>query len=357
MMSLKRITKTQTKIERALSQMAYMAMVTSIFALAVPMEAGAALDINSIHFGTQKVYRAGTLETDPFDVGAQVFGDNINSVQVTSPTNITEVLTTDGVNGWYWDREEKYATLEDLHQDFPPGFYEFTFNEGEDTEDSVTVWYDPEQPTGFANITYPADGATDVPVTPTFTWEECLGYGDTLFVVVCDIETDTDPYIEGLNIGQTSWTPGPLVPGRLLEFTVVVQKARPMQFLTTDNGDALHYFDVFNWKNEVRFTVPSEPHVMIAETLEFFDASVEAGTLVGEGPGDSAENRLNALRNMLEAASDLIEDGLIQESCQQLRDAYKKCDGQPKPPDFVTGEATEELASMIQDVIDSLGCE
>lgn len=356
MMSLKRITKRQTKIERVLSQMAYMAMVTSIFALALPVEAGAALDIDSIWFGTQKVYRAGTLETDPFDVGAMVFGANINSVQVTSPTNITEVLETDGVN-WYWDREEKYATLEDLHLDFPTGFYEFTFNEGEDTEDSVTVWVDPEQPTGFANITYPADGATDVPVTPTFTWGSCLDYGDTLHVGVVDIETDTDPYIEGLNIGQTSWTPGPLVPGRLYQFSVRVQKARPMQLLTTDNGDALNYFDVFTWRNYVRFTVPSEPHVMIAETLEFFDASVEAGTLVGEGPGESAENRLIALRNMLEAASDLIEDGLIQEACQQLRDAYKKCDGQPKPPDFVTGEATEELAAMIQDVIDSLGCE
>lgn len=356
MMSLKRITKTQTKIERALSQMAYMAMVTSIFVLAVPVEAVAALDIDSIWFETKKSYRAGTLETDPFDVGAMVFGANINSVQVTSPTDITEVLETDGVN-WYWDREEKYATLEDLHQDFPPGFYEFTFNEGEDNEDSVTVWYDPEQPTGFANITYPADGATDVPVTPTFTWGSCLDYGDTLVVVVCDIETDTDPYIEGINIGQTSWTPGPLVPGRLLEFTVHVQTGRPMQLLTTVNGDALNYFDVFDWKNEVRFTVPSEPHVMIAETLEFFDASVESETLVGEGPGNSAEHRLNALRNMLEAASDLIDDGLIQEACQQLRAAYKKCDGQPNPPDFVTGEATEELADMIQDVIDSLGCE
>ena len=106
----------------------------------------------------------------------------------------------------------------------------------------------------------------------------------------------------------------------------------------------------------VRIVLP-DPQAKIMETLEFFDASVEAGNLVGDGPGDSAEYRLNALRNMLEAASDLIEDGLIQEACQQLRDAYKRCDGQPKPPDFISGEASEELAAMIQDVIDSLGCE
>jgi len=335
---------------------AFFAMVMMSALLIFPVEAVATLNIDSIRFNTKKVYRAGTLETDPFDVGALVFGANINSVQVTSPTNITEVLETNGVY-WYWDREEKYATLDDLHQDFPPGFYEFTFNEGEDTEDSVTVWYDPEQPTGFANITYPADEATDVPVTPTFTWDSCSDYGDSLLAGVCDIETDTDPYLEELNIGQTSWTPGPLVPKRLYQFGIGIRKARPMQPLTTEYGDALNYFDVFTWGNYVRFTIPSEPQVMIAETLEFFNASVESGTLVGEGPGNSAEHHLNALRNMLERASDLIDDGLYEEACEQLLAAYKKCDADPKPPDFVTGEAADELAAMILNVIDSLGCE
>ena len=78
---------------------------------------------------------------------------------------------------------------------------------------------------------------------------------------------------------------------------------------------------------------------------------------MGEGPGRSADKRLNALRNMLEAAAELIDAGLYGLACEQLWDAYGKCDGDPRPPDFVSGAARAELAGMIQDVIDSLGCE
>lgn len=98
------------------------------------------------------------------------------------------------------------------------------------------------------------------------------------------------------------------------------------------------------------------PPVTIEDTLAFFDASVADGTLVGSGPGDSAEKRLNALRNMLVAAGDLIDDGLNEEACEQLWAAYTKCDGQAIPPDFVAGPAVIELAGMIQEVIVSLGC-
>ena len=63
---------------------------------------------------------------------------------------------------------------------------------------------------------------------------------------------------------------------------------------------------------------------------------------------------------MIEAAGDLIEDGLIEEACQQLMDAYKKCDGlapPESPPDFVAGPHAAELAVMIQNLRISLGCE
>jgi hypothetical protein len=91
-------------------------------------------------------------------------------------------------------------------------------------------------------------------------------------------------------------------------------------------------------------------------TLAFFDASVADGTLVGSGPGNSADGRRRALRNMILLAGDLIEEGRYTEACQQLRDAYGKCDGDPKPPDFVTGEAADDLADMILMVMDALGC-
>ena len=103
--------------------------------------------------------------------------------------------------------------------------------------------------------------------------------------------------------------------------------------------------------------IPVPPSEQIANILVFFDTSMGVGSLVGDGPANSAEKRLNALRNMIEAAGDLIENELSEEACQQLLDVYSRMDGQPKPPDFVKGEAVPELASMLQDLMTSLGCE
>ncbi len=99
------------------------------------------------------------------------------------------------------------------------------------------------------------------------------------------------------------------------------------------------------------------PEEEIDEILEFFDESVENETLEGVGPGrSSADSRLNALRSMIEEAKDLIEAGLIADACEQLMAAYKKTDGDPIPPDFVTGDAAEELAELILHLMNNLGC-
>jgi hypothetical protein len=84
---------------------------------------------------------------------------------------------------------------------------------------------------------------------------------------------------------------------------------------------------------------------------------VEDGSLTGDGPGNSAEHRLNALRNMIESAGYMIEQGQYEEACQQLMDVYRRVDGQPRPPDFVTGEAASQLAELILDLMADLGCQ
>ena len=99
------------------------------------------------------------------------------------------------------------------------------------------------------------------------------------------------------------------------------------------------------------------PEEQVQEILDFIDESVEAGTLWGNGPGNSADKRLQALINMIEAAGDLIEQGRCEEARDQLWAAYRRCDGSPKPPDFVEGQAREQLAAMILALIESLGCE
>ncbi len=107
----------------------------------------------------------------------------------------------------------------------------------------------------------------------------------------------------------------------------------------------------------VGIEIPLPPLEQIANILAFFDTSVGDGILLGDGPGNSAEKRLNALRNMIESSVNLIENELYEGACQQLLDAYRRMDGKPKPPDFVTGEAVTGLATMIQELMTALGCE
>ena len=108
---------------------------------------------------------------------------------------------------------------------------------------------------------------------------------------------------------------------------------------------------------------PHEVHVddvrvvTIEDILDFFDESVENGSLQGAGPDNSSQGRLKALRNMIEAAGDLIAAGDIGAACQQLTDVYNRTDGETPPPDFASGEAALDLAKMILDLGASLGCE
>ena len=93
-----------------------------------------------------------------------------------------------------------------------------------------------------------------------------------------------------------------------------------------------------------------EPTVEII--LQFFDDAVAGGTLEGVGRGNSAEKKLNALRNMIKSAAENVE-----EACEQLYDAYSKTDGEPNPPDFVEGSAAIELSLMILELMEEIGCE
>lgn len=101
----------------------------------------------------------------------------------------------------------------------------------------------------------------------------------------------------------------------------------------------------------------SQPPSSVADILDFTDTCVADGTLYGDGPGKSAEKRLNALRNMIESAGDLQVNGEIDQACQQLFVAYKKTDGLAIPPDFASGPAASILAGMIKDLMAYLGCE
>jgi len=90
------------------------------------------------------------------------------------------------------------------------------------------------------------------------------------------------------------------------------------------------------------------PSEQVAAVTDYIQDSVVTGELAGVGSGNSADKKVQALINMIEAAGDLLETGQTVEGCQQLADIYLKVDGVIPPPDFVTGPATAGLAGAIQ---------
>jgi hypothetical protein len=97
--------------------------------------------------------------------------------------------------------------------------------------------------------------------------------------------------------------------------------------------------------------------VTIRSVIDFFNSAVAHGDLVGIGPvPQAADGRLIALGNMLAQTEYYIDNSLIPEACEQLSDIYLKTDGNPLPPDFVSGDATSDLAAGIQVLSANLGC-
>lgn len=154
-------------------------------------------------------------------------------------------------------------------------------------------------------------------------------------------------------------TPVVLAPSETLDVTV--------EFFPTSVCDGCS----FNATLSVKSDDPDEPNVTVslvgnglagavedqASALEMaVEDAIANGGLVGSGEGQSADARLNAFQNMIEAAGDLIEAGFIEDACVQLKSARDRIDGSPIPPDFVAGDDAALIKSQVDFLIDSLGC-
>jgi TolB protein len=185
--------------------------------------------------------------------------------------------------------------------------------------------------------------------------------GETVSVTGDSVAFERNPTVSGDFVVFESYADGNShlwVHSISLGITRQVTTAPANQYLHDLSGNRVVYTDDRNGNLDIyAATFSFGTHApQIAEILQFFDESVDAGTLVGDGPGHSGEGRLKALRNMLRAAADLINAGNTAGACQQLRDAYLRTDGNPRPPDFVTGPAALELAARILELRAALGC-
>lgn len=103
----------------------------------------------------------------------------------------------------------------------------------------------------------------------------------------------------------------------------------------------------------------SEIEKSILDIVEFIKSSADEGKITGVGEGGSANKRLNDLKKIIKDAVKALEKGKAEDGCNKFLDAIKKMDGESSggnPKDLVTGEATQELAEMILNLREQLGC-
>lgn len=196
-----------------------------------------------------------------------------------------------------------------------------------------------------------------------------VGESTTLTFTVQNTSTSELAYFMGAEVlvGEEFAVPiappvGTAIPaGEAIDIVVTfspVDLGESIDYLKVSVQDGVEYVIIDIFGTGVEDT--GEP-VSVDEILEFFDSAVADGSLIGNGPGNSADGRLGALRNMIKAAGDLIAANQLLDACQQLQDAWERCDGQARPPEFVANgvegvDAVGTLAGMIADLMAELGC-
>jgi hypothetical protein len=110
--------------------------------------------------------------------------------------------------------------------------------------------------------------------------------------------------------------------------------------------------------NEMQMEPDPWENLDIHEIAYFIDESIKNGTLLGYGSGSDADERLNILKNKIDTATYVFENGTFEEACNQLYDAYLRIDGLSQPPDLVYGQSAPELAKKIKLMrVEIIGCE
>lgn len=137
-------------------------------------------------------------------------GEELKSVQIKTPSNkklsIKNTLGLDAFEIDFWD-----MAYEDLEDNFPEGKYTVTFSPKKLGKITFNLTHDfPSTPV----ITYPEDGATDVPQGFTLEWESLSDSDDVDgLTVYIQNEEENFEYEEELSVDDTSYT----IPEGLLQ--------------------------------------------------------------------------------------------------------------------------------------------
>jgi len=165
--------------------------------------------------------------------------------------------------------------------------------------------------------------------------------------------------------GDTSFSvstaPSVLMSGEVLDIfvefrpTSIGTKTGVLQIVSNDPDEPMTLIELIG---DGVMAEPEEQSTILESSV---DDSILDGTLVGvtsgNGNSSSGGGRLGAFSNMIEAASDLVDAGLTEDACGQLQSSLRRVDGDPRPPDFVSGESAELIRAQIEFLLESLGCE
>lgn len=126
--------------------------------------------------------------------------DNIKEVQIKAPSGKKSILKNGlGFGGSEFSYESDYEVLQSK---FPEGRYLITFSPKKYGDITINITYDfPSTPV----ITYPEDGATNVPLNFTIEWE-LLDDIDGLRLIIEGEEGDDMDFEKELSIDATSFT-------------------------------------------------------------------------------------------------------------------------------------------------------
>ena len=157
----------------------------------------------------------------------------------------------------------------------------------------------------------------------------------------------------------------------LILATLLILALSMVCILNTSAQDTNHkiYMDNAdqNWPSKSGLIIayhelPMEPdpweNLDIYEISDFIDESIKNGALLGYGSSSLAGNQLNILKDRIETAANVLENGTFEAACRHLLDAYLSTDGLSQTPDLVYGPAAPELAKKIKLMrIEIIGCE
>jgi hypothetical protein len=298
-------------------------------------------------------------------------GQPVQSITVdllnSCAANVIQTTTTD-VEGWFqlWGKEGLPEAPWKIRFSDPSGKYATSFYGADDFDGATLAPPDPDAEfIKVLQLTPP-----DIEVAPqTHDFGDVVLPGSATAIVTVANRGGTDLHISSLALASGSspyiWvksapaTPITLTSGTSCEVSLEFKPqslGAPAGTLVIGSDDPDEGTVVVTLSgNGVASSAP--PGNQVAATLVFIEESVNDGTLQGTGPAGAGSAHVQALMDQIKAASDLATAGKLQPACKQLENALQRTDGDPKPLDFVSGPAAEELRLLIELTRISMGCE